>query len=153
MRVAAAVLLLGANVRHGASAPARRQPWGAGLAARCEWAASAHGSRGSRCEHIPAAAPGAAAPRPGVPNCTERFFEQRVDHFSYKAHENVPATYQQRFFVHDSYWRRPSASGNAGASAAGAPPGPIFFYTGNEANVELYAVSYTHLTLPTIYSV
>jgi lysosomal Pro-X carboxypeptidase len=63
---------------------------------------------------------------PGVANATARWFANRVDHLS----SDVPPTpggnltYAQRFFVNDDHW-----------SGVG---GPVFFYCGNEANVELY---------------
>ena len=113
---------------HVTTAAATPQPrWGAGLAARCEWAAERHGSS---CQHIPAA-PSGAAPHPGVPNCTEHFFEQTTDHFSFSPPEKLgtPPTFEQRYFINDQYWLKPTDD---------APGGPVFFYTGNEANVELY---------------
>lgn len=58
-------------------------------------------------------------PTPGAPECTTHFIEQFVDNFGWQN-----ATYQQRYLVHDKMYK------------AG---GPIFFYTGNEGNVELYA--------------
>lgn len=58
-------------------------------------------------------------PTPGVLNCTEQWFTQYIDHFTWNT-----STYQQRYFVYDSYFR---------------PGGPIFFYTGNEADVEVFA--------------
>ncbi|KAF0718531.1 Aste57867_1633 [Aphanomyces stellatus] len=51
-------------------------------------------------------------------NCTETFFTQTLNHF-----EATDETYEQRYFVCDAEWKH---------------GGPIFFYTGNEANVELY---------------
>jgi len=57
----------------------------------------------------------------GTANCTELFYTQPLDHFAFStAHLNQ---YAQRYFTYDRYWQ---------------PGGPIFFYTGNEANVELY---------------
>jgi hypothetical protein len=47
---------------------------------------------------------------------------QTIDHFGWEAPPLGLQTYQQRYFVCDQYWQ---------------PGGPIFFYTGNEANVEL----------------
>lgn len=44
-----------------------------------------------------------------------------VDHFDF--HPTSPATFKQRVFVYDKWWK---------------PGGPLFFYCGNEANVELY---------------
>lgn len=58
-------------------------------------------------------------PSPGVANCTEMYFTQYVDHFSWNT-----STYQERYFMYDHYYR---------------PGGPIFFYTGNEADVEVFA--------------
>jgi lysosomal Pro-X carboxypeptidase len=110
-------------------ASVRAEPrWGGGLAARCEWQAKQRGGAGGSCQHIPAA-PLGGPPHPGVPNCTEKFFEQVTDHFSFTSHPDVPPTFQQRYFINDQYWRRPSET---------AASGPIFYYTGNEANVELY---------------
>ncbi|KAF0689353.1 hypothetical protein As57867_019115, partial [Aphanomyces stellatus] len=54
--------------------------------------------------------------------CSELFFEQTLNHF-----EAVHERYSQRYFVCDEFYpltRRADA--------------PIFFYVGNEANVELY---------------
>ena len=62
---------------------------------------------------------------PGAANCTTHFFRQQLDHFNFQSN----ATFLQRYFVHDGYWR------------AG---GPIFFYAGNEADVSLY-VNHTGL--------
>ncbi|KAF0769049.1 hypothetical protein AaE_002727, partial [Aphanomyces astaci] len=52
--------------------------------------------------------------------CTESYFVQTLNHF-----EAIPDTYSQRYFVCDEFWQQSSA-------------GPIFFYVGNEADVELY---------------
>jgi len=60
---------------------------------------------------------------PGVPNTTLHWYRQTIDHFSWAPTPTGEKTYQQRYFVNDTYWKR---------------KGPIFFYTGNEANVELY---------------
>ncbi|CAK4657631.1 unnamed protein product [Aphanomyces euteiches] len=51
--------------------------------------------------------------------CTEKYFEQTLNHF-----EAIPETYKQRYFICDEFWTKPG--------------GPIFFYVGNEADVELY---------------
>uniref|UniRef100_H3GG42 Serine aminopeptidase S33 domain-containing protein n=1 Tax=Phytophthora ramorum TaxID=164328 RepID=H3GG42_PHYRM len=51
-------------------------------------------------------------------HCDERFFTQTLDHFDVGA-----PTYQQRYFVCDQHFR---------------PGGVMFFYVGNEADVELY---------------
>jgi lysosomal Pro-X carboxypeptidase len=58
-------------------------------------------------------------PSPGVNNCTEMYFTQYIDHFSWGT-----ATFQQRYYVYDKFY---------------APGGPILFYTGNEADVEVFA--------------
>lgn len=58
-------------------------------------------------------------PQPSVNNCTLHWHTQYIDHFAWHN-----ATFQQRYFVYDKWYR---------------PGGPMFFYNGNEANVELYA--------------
>lgn len=64
--------------------------------------------------------------RPGVVNTTLHWYEQTVDHFSWAPTPSGKQTFKQRYFVHKAYWRK---------------GGPIFFYCGNEANVELYVNS------------
>lgn len=61
--------------------------------------------------------------RPGTPNTTKHWYTQAIDHFSWGPTPTRQQTFQQRYFVHDAYWKK---------------GGPIFFYCGNEANVELY---------------
>lgn len=58
-------------------------------------------------------------PSPGANNCTEKYFTQFVDHFTWRN-----GTYQQRYLMYENYFR---------------PGGPIFFYTGNEAGVDVFA--------------
>ena len=60
-----------------------------------------------------------AGPRLGVPNATLQWHRQPLDHFSFANSR----TFMQRVFTYDTHWR---------------PGGPILFYCGNEANVELY---------------
>jgi lysosomal Pro-X carboxypeptidase len=82
---------------------------------------------GARAEAVPRTA--AAAARLG---CRESWFEQqRLDHFSW----TNDSVWAQRYFICDANWQRP---------AAGSPPGPIFFYCGNEGGVEGY-VAHTGL--------
>jgi len=57
---------------------------------------------------------------PGTPNVTTHWRDAPLDHFDFSEER----TFKQRYFLHDSYWS--------------GPDGPILFYTGNEANVELY---------------
>jgi len=62
--------------------------------------------------------------------CEVRWIEQDVDHFGFQTKAGsdplspVKETYFQRYFYCPDAW--------------GGPPGPIFFYLGNEDNVELY---------------
>jgi lysosomal Pro-X carboxypeptidase len=49
------------------------------------------------------------------------YYTQQVDHFSF--HNND--TYQQRYLVNDGSWTQDG--------------GPIFFYTGNEGDIEWFA--------------
>ena len=65
-----------------------------------------------------------AQPQPDASNCTTLYFEQRIDHFSWRVPSTGNLTYQQRYLVCDQYY---------------APGGSIFFYTGNEGDVTLYA--------------
>lgn len=63
---------------------------------------------------------------PGTANCTERWFEQTIDHFDWSSSSPLGSkTYSQRYFVYDSWWNKQSGS--------------IWFYNGNEADVTLYA--------------
>ncbi len=61
-------------------------------------------------------------PRPSTANCSVRFVTQPLDHFAFNP-ATAAATYQQRFYVYDDYF---------------VPGNPVFFYTGNEADVGLY---------------
>ena len=61
--------------------------------------------------------------------CSQRWYNATLDHFSWAS---GPQHWQQRYFVCQEHWRKPSTS------AADGDVGPIFFYAGNEANVELY---------------
>lgn len=73
---------------------------------------------------------GTLAGCPSVLNTTQAWFEQRIDHFDWSAPLGGAArTYKQRYFVNRQWWK---------------PGGPIFFYFGNEDNVELY-VNHTGL--------
>lgn len=88
---------------------------------------------------LPASASGAAADLPGdaplrlradASNCSERFFEQRVDHFAWlpaAPNASSPATYKQRYLLNDQFWDPTNLNA------------PVFFYTGNEGDVTLYA--------------
>lgn len=66
-------------------------------------------------------APTSYLSRPGTPNVTLEWFTSPVDHFDFV---NDGTTFQQRVFTYDKFWKK-----NTGA---------IWFYCGNEANVELY---------------
>ena len=56
---------------------------------------------------------------PGTSNCSVQYFDQTLDHFNFNPH----STFKQRYFTYKGNWQ---------------PGGPIFFYAGNEASVELY---------------
>ena len=82
--------------------------------------------------------------KPGVPDCQERWFnEQTVDHFNWQTYQKTPGNssyldlqhWPQRYFTYTKYWK-PRVLGNN--NTAKTRPGPIFFYFGNEDNVELY---------------
>ena len=58
-------------------------------------------------------------------NCTERWQTVETDHFGFGPISGGHAqNFDVRFFTYDSYW--------------GGPGSPIWFYAGNEANVEQY---------------
>eukprot|EP00941_MAST-03F_sp_MAST-3F-sp1_P002699 g2699.t1 len=60
--------------------------------------------------------------RPSTANCTTHWFNQTLDHFNF--HET--RTFMQRYYVcGKETWGRKSSN-------------PVFFYTGNEASVDLY---------------
>jgi lysosomal Pro-X carboxypeptidase len=73
---------------------------------------------------------------PGTPNCTVHYIEQSIDHFNWAPPlgDAATTTYKMRYFMNDQWW----------ATNADGTRGPIFFYFGNEDNVELY-VNHTGL--------
>jgi hypothetical protein len=66
---------------------------------------------------------------PSTLNCTWRFITQPVDHFGDSGH-----TFQERYCIYDSFWKKASAAGFESADEMA----PIFFYTGNESPIEPY---------------
>ena len=60
--------------------------------------------------------------------CRMRWFQNHVDHFSYATGAAGDASFKQRVFVCDEFYEYGSAA-------------PVFFYTGNEADVTLYIES------------
>ncbi|XP_072970181.1 uncharacterized protein [Typha angustifolia] len=64
-------------------------------------------------------------PLPNSPGVTFRkeYFTQELDHFNFNPQSFV--TFQQKYLVNDTYWGGKSA--------------PIFVYTGNEGDIELFA--------------
>lgn len=87
--------------------------------------ATRHAEVHARSPRIPGAAPAVPArATPGVANCTLNFFDQRIDHFNFAATPTGATTYQQRYFTYDKYWKKDNT-------------GCVFFYNGNEADVEL----------------
>jgi len=69
-------------------------------------------------------------PHPNGPTaCKAKYFNATLDHFSWGVGPGGRTHYLQRYFVCDEHWKSGGDS---------AHPGPIFFYCGNEANVELY---------------
>lgn len=74
---------------------------------------------------------------PGVPNCTVHHITQSIDHFGWATPLNGTggSTFKQRYFMADKWWSKDNITGKRG---------PVFFYFGNEDNVELY-VNHTGL--------
>ena len=64
--------------------------------------------------------------QPVIDMCREFYYDSLIDHFSW-AHGST--TYKQRVFMCDKYWTSDEKT---------KTKGPIFFYTGNEADVTLY---------------
>lgn len=85
---------------------------------------------GSFSKPFPGCVGGTLEGCPGTANCTVDFIEQNIDHFNWAPPlGGKVTTYKQRYFTNKQWWR---------------PGGPIFFYLGNEDNVELY-VNHTGL--------
>ena len=64
-------------------------------------------------------------------HCSVDFFINYVDHFSYSS-TNSSDTFKQRVFICNEFCDREDDG------ESGYTPCPVLFYTGNEANVELY---------------
>lgn len=64
-----------------------------------------------------------------------RWVEQ-IDHFSSEVPPRGYMTFQQRYLVYSAYWSKEQVELNGEVVTK---RGPIFFYTGNEADVTLYA--------------
>ncbi|KAJ0405963.1 hypothetical protein P43SY_005529 [Pythium insidiosum] len=104
---------------------------------------SPSGNSSSQQDGTTAALP--SRPRADASNCTVRWFDQKVDHFGWTAaavaaaldgeagvandtaNSSKPMTFRQRYLVNDDHWNPQD------------PKAPIFFYTGNEGDVTLYA--------------
>ncbi|KAG2497771.1 hypothetical protein HYH03_004043 [Edaphochlamys debaryana] len=96
-------------------------------------AATSHFIAGERTALRPSRLPSLRGPRPhtyrndalrSIGCLVEKFYDQRLDHF----HPENTHTFRQRFFVCEKFW----------SFTPGGGRGPIFFYAGNEADVELY---------------
>ena len=74
------------------------------------------------------------APRADRVNCTWRYIEQPVDHFTDPS-TPAPPTYRERYCLYDRYFAKATA---AGFDSATDEMAPILFYTGNESPVEEY---------------
>ena len=68
--------------------------------------------------------------QPVIDMCQEFYYDSLIDHFSWSTGSK---TYKQRVFICDKYWQERTVD-ERGHKAKG----PIFFYTGNEADVTLY---------------
>ncbi|GLC44866.1 hypothetical protein PLESTM_001655800 [Pleodorina starrii] len=64
-----------------------------------------------------------------IGQCSERWRNATLDHFSRVTPAGGATTFPQRYFVCANHWRPRSPDGTIG---------PIFFYLGNEADVTLY---------------
>lgn len=62
----------------------------------------------------------AATASAAAPTWETKWFTQELDHFDF----SNTKTFQQRYLVNTDHWK---------------PGGPIFFYTGNEGNITLFA--------------
>ena len=71
--------------------------------------------------------PGSGDHRNVISECKLFWYDNLIDHFSWSLGDK---TYEQRVFVCDKYWRQDNG--------VDGTRGPIFFYTGNEADVTLY---------------
>lgn len=70
----------------------------------------------------------ASSSTPSSANCTTSWFTQSIDHYSWGPIEGAGGnlTWQQRYLINADFWRNDTS-------------GAVFFYTGNEGGVTLYA--------------
>ncbi|GFR51787.1 hypothetical protein Agub_g14244, partial [Astrephomene gubernaculifera] len=66
-----------------------------------------------------------------IGQCSERWRNATLDHFSQVPPAGGQTTFLQRYFVCSNHWQRRGPDGEGSS-------GPIFFYLGNEADVTLY---------------
>ena len=57
-----------------------------------------------------------------------KFFENKIDHFSFLTDDNLgfKNSYEMKYLVNDTFW------------AGKGKNGPIFFYCGNEGDIEMF---------------
>ena len=85
---------------------------------------------GTRFAHLDNSSPATTFQKdgfPGAANCSEHWFTQFIDHFSFGPPAGAPAgqmTYQQKYLTYNKYYE---------------PGGPIFFYAGNEGPISIFA--------------
>jgi lysosomal Pro-X carboxypeptidase len=68
---------------------------------------------------------------------TAHYFPQELDHFTFTPNSSM--TFNQKYLLNDTFWRRPGGDGGAGTKQQQA--GPLFVYTGNEGDIEWFATN------------
>uniref|UniRef100_A0ACD5WU18 Uncharacterized protein n=1 Tax=Avena sativa TaxID=4498 RepID=A0ACD5WU18_AVESA len=110
------LFLLPAASEAAATASSRRPPFPAGLAP-------------PRRAVAPPAADGSGNASTAAKPFTAHFFPQELDHFTFTP--NSSRVFAQKYLLNDTFWRKPNSTG----------AGPLFVYTGNEGDIEWFAVN------------